>query len=97
MSSSLDETGTHFRRTLWRTGYNPEEVDAFIAEVEIALFSPEPRVSARDVAEEQFTEVRRKPGYDIQDVDRYLEQAEQLLSEAEDRLDPHPFRRDLTA
>lgn len=96
MSNSL-ETGTQFRRTLWRTGYSTEEVDAFIAEVEIALFSPEPRVSASDVAREQFTEVRRKPGYDIQDVDRYLEQVEQALSEAENRLDPHPFRRDLTA
>ena len=89
------ETATHFRRTLWRTGYSLEEVDSFIAEVEIALFSPEPRVSASDVAWQRFTEVRRWPGYDIQDVDRYLDEAECRLSEAEHRLDPHPFRRDL--
>jgi DivIVA domain-containing protein len=81
MSDSL-QTGAQFRRTLWRTGYNAEEVDAFIAEVEIALFSPEPRVSASDVAGERFTEVRRKPGYDIQDVDRFLAEAERLLSRA---------------
>ena len=96
MSNSLD-TGTHFRRTLWRTGYDTAEVDAFTAELEIALFSPEPRVSASDVATQQFSEVRRWPGYDIADVDRFLEEAEQLLSEAEHRLDPHPFRRDLSA
>ena len=95
MSNSL-ETGS-FRRTLWRTGYSAEEVDAFIAEVEIALFSPDPRVNASDVAWQSFTEVRRKPGYDIQDVDRFLEEAENLLSEAEHSHDPHPFRRDLTA
>jgi DivIVA domain-containing protein len=96
MTNSL-ETGTHFRRTLWRTGYNVEEVDAFTAEVEIALFSPEPRVNASDVATQEFSEVRRWPGYDIQDVDKYLVEAEQRLSEAEHRLDPHPFRRDLSA
>ena len=96
MSDTL-EISTRLRRTLWRTGYSVEEVDTFIAEVEIALFSPDPRVSASDVAKQQFTEVRRWPGYDIQDVDRFLLEAEQLLSEAEDRLDPHPFRRDLSA
>jgi len=96
MSDTL-EISTRLRRTLWRTGYSAEEVDAFIAEVEIALFSPDPRVSASDVARQRFTEVRRWPGYDIQDVDRYLVEAEQRLSEAEHRLDPHPFRRDLSA
>lgn len=96
MSNRL-EVGTQFRRTLWRTGYSVEEVDAFIAEVEIALFSPDPRVNASDVARRRFSEVRRKPGYDIEEVDRYLEEAEQLLSDAEHPVDPHPFRRDLTA
>ncbi len=96
MSNSL-ETGTNFRRTLWRTGYDVQEVDAFTAEVEVALFSPEPRMSASDVATQQFTEVRRWPGYDTGDVDKYLEEVENLLSKAEHRLDPHPFRRDLRA
>jgi DivIVA domain-containing protein len=88
------EMDTRFRRTRLRAGYSTEEVDAFIAELEIALFSPEPRVSACDVARQRFTEVRRF-GYDMQDVDTCLEKAEHLLSEAEDRRDPHPFRSDL--
>src|SRR5262249_26837759 len=96
MSNSL-EIGSQFRRTLWRTGYSAEEVDAFIAEVEIALFSPEPRVNASGVAWQRRPQVRRKPGDDVQDVDRFLEEAEQRLSEAEHSHDPHPFRRDLTA
>ena len=93
MSNGL-EMDTRFRKTRLRAGYSTEEVDAFIAELEIALFSPEPRVSASDVARQRFTEVRRF-GYDMQDVDTCLEKAEHLLSEAEDRRDPHPFRRDL--
>lgn len=96
MSASLDRS-TDFRRTRWRAGYSIAEVDAFIAEVEIALFSPEPRVGASDVAWHRFTEVRRGPGYDMEDVDTYLAEVEHLLSEAETRLDPHPFRRDLPA
>lgn len=96
MSSSL-EMSTDFRRTRWRPGYSALEVDAFIAEVEIALFSPEPRVSASDVARQRFTEVQRGPGYDMGDVDWYLTKVERVLSEAEHPSEPHPFRRDLPA
>jgi DivIVA domain-containing protein len=91
------ETSTQFRRTRWRTGYSAREVDAFTAEVEIALFSPEPRVRSSDVAWQQFTEVRRKAGYDTEDVDRYLEEVQRRLSEAEHRREPDPFTQDVTA
>jgi DivIVA domain-containing protein len=96
MNASPDRS-VDFRRTLWRTGYSTKEVDAFVAEVEIAMFSPEPRMRASDLARRGFTQVRRRAGYDMEDVDRYVKQARHLLSEAEHRRDPLPFGRDLPA
>jgi DivIVA domain-containing protein len=95
--NAMPDSSVGFRRTRWRTGYSAKEVDAFVAEVEIAMFSPEPRMSASDLAWRRFTQVRHRAGYDMDDVDRYLKQAKHLLSEAERRQEPHPFGRDLSA
>jgi DivIVA domain-containing protein len=49
--------------------------------VEDALRSPNPRVSAADVAGHRFTPVRLMTGYDPDDVDHYLDEAQQRLRE----------------
>jgi DivIVA domain-containing protein len=76
---------TKFRQTRWRSGYSPQEVDDFVAKVENALRSPAPQLSATDVAQSRFTPVQLKPGYHMDDVDHYLEKAQQKLSEQDPR------------
>jgi DivIVA domain-containing protein len=73
----------HFRATKWRAGYAADEVERFIDSVEDALRSPTPLLSARDVAWHRFTPVLMKPGYDMDDVDRYLAEAEHRLGARE--------------
>jgi DivIVA domain-containing protein len=73
-------SATDFRQTRWRQGYNPTEVDAFVARVESALTSPTPSVRAEDIAQSRFTEVWLRNGYDVADVDAYLEKAQERLS-----------------
>jgi DivIVA domain-containing protein len=72
-----------FRQTHWRTGYDPTEVDAFVQTVEDALCSPAPDLKAFDVLWQDFTTVRLKPGYHRDDVDGYLERANQVLKQRE--------------
>jgi DivIVA domain-containing protein len=71
------------RQTKWRAGYAADEVERFIESVEDALRSPTPLLSARDVAWHRFTPVLMKPGYDMDDVDRYLAEAEHRLGKRE--------------
>lgn len=78
--STRPETGTRFRQTRWTIGYSPDEVDTFVSAVEASLQSPTPHVSASDVACSRFTLVQLKPGYDINEVDHYLDEAQQQLS-----------------
>ena len=82
---TLITTGTRFRHTRIRTGYAPDEVDAFVETVEDALRSPTPLLGAGDVASCQFTPVVLKTGYHMGDVDDYLSEAEHLLSAREGR------------
>lgn len=65
-----------------------EEVDNFVALVEDALASVVPRIRSTDVAACRFTPVQFKWGYDMHQVDEYLEQARRLLREREEQLPP---------
>jgi DivIVA domain-containing protein len=85
-----------FRQTRWRAGYDPTEVNAFVQTVEDALQSPTPQLDAFDVYWREFTTVRLRPGYHMDDVDSYLERAEQALGHRERRghgpPKPQPYR-----
>ena len=72
-----------FRQTRWRSGYDPTEVDAFVETVEDALRSPASGLNAFDVLWQDFTTVRLKPGYHMDDVDGYLQRAKQVLKQRE--------------
>jgi DivIVA domain-containing protein len=78
-------TCARFRRTRWRAGYSPDEVDAFVARVEEALESPEPRIGAPEVNMHRFTPVRLMAGYDPDDVDSYLDGAAEELNKRQHR------------
>jgi DivIVA domain-containing protein len=74
---------TRFRQTRFRAGYDPEEVDAFVEVVADSLRSPMPQLDASDVAWQRFSSVVLKRGYDRDDVDDYLSEAEHLLGQRE--------------
>jgi DivIVA domain-containing protein len=65
-----------------------EEVDAFVLMVEEALVSAAPRIRSTDVAECRFTPVQFKPGYDMAEVDAYLDRARRRLRDREHDLPP---------
>jgi len=65
-----------------------EEVDAFVLMVEEALASAVPRIRSTDVAACRFTPVQFKPGYDMGEVDAYLDRARRRLSDREHDLPP---------
>ena len=74
---------TDFRHTRFRTGYAIDEVDRFVEVVENALRSASPRLTAAEVAGQQFSQVRFKPGSRREDVDNYLGQADRWLHQGE--------------
>ncbi|WP_433468034.1 DivIVA domain-containing protein [Spirillospora sp. CA-128828] len=55
-----------------RSGYDVRDVDAFLDRVIAGLRGAAPPVTARDVRESAFRVVRFGPGYDEQEVDRFL-------------------------
>ncbi|NVI90887.1 DivIVA domain-containing protein [Actinomadura sp. BRA 177] len=57
-----------------RTGYDVRDVDAFLDRVVAGLRGTAPPVTARDVRESAFRVVLLGPGYDEQEVDRFLVQ-----------------------
>lgn len=57
-----------------RSGYDVRDVDAFLDRVVAGLRGVAPPVTARDVRECVFRVVRLGPGYDEQEVDRFLAQ-----------------------
>ena len=77
---------SRFRRTRFRAGYSPEEVDAFVAKVEEALHATTPRITGADIREHRFTPVRLMSGYDPDDVDDYLAEAYRELDRRRDNL-----------
>ncbi|QXJ24899.1 DivIVA domain-containing protein [Actinomadura graeca] len=58
----------------FRSGYDVRDVDAFLDRVVAGLRGSAPPVTARDVRESAFRVVRLGPGYDEQEVDRFLVQ-----------------------
>ncbi len=75
--------GVRFRQTRWPGGYSVEEVDHFVGLVEAALSSGVPGIRSTDIVARRFTPVQLKPGYDMGEVDDYLEQARLRLRERE--------------
>ncbi len=77
-------TDVTFTRTWLRSGYNSDEVDAFMKEAEAALREKLEGAAARltpaDVRSVRFTETRLRPGYDRQEVDAFLGELEGDLS-----------------
>ncbi|WP_165975882.1 DivIVA domain-containing protein [Actinomadura rubrisoli] len=57
-----------------RSGYDVRDVDAFLDRVVSGLRGVAPPVTARDVRESVFRVVRLGPGYEEQEVDRFLVQ-----------------------
>ncbi|WP_344771224.1 DivIVA domain-containing protein [Aeromicrobium panaciterrae] len=64
-----------FSKVRLREGYDIDEVDAFLAEVERNLLGPLPHAElARRIAHARFTPVRlRQQGYDMGAVDEHLD------------------------
>ncbi|TDC61965.1 DivIVA domain-containing protein [Actinomadura sp. GC306] len=62
-----------------RSGYDVRDVDAFLDRVIAGLRGSAPPVTARDVRESAFRVVRFGPGYDEQEVDRFLLQLASAL------------------
>ena len=63
---------TRFSGAGLRSGYDVRDVDAFLDRVVAGLRGTAPPVTARDVRESGFRVVRLGPGYDEQEVDRFL-------------------------
>jgi DivIVA domain-containing protein len=83
---SAPDKGVRFRQTRWPAGYSMGEVDHFVTVVEDALAFGVPPISSTDIATRRFTPVQLKPGYDMDEVDQYLEEARRSLRDREDRL-----------
>ncbi|WP_396445917.1 DivIVA domain-containing protein [Actinomadura sp.] len=62
-----------------RAGYDVRDVDAFLDRVIAGLRGTAPPVTARDVRETVFRVVRLLPGYEEQEVDRFLVQLASAL------------------
>ncbi|MBB5836435.1 DivIVA domain-containing protein [Kribbella italica] len=72
-----------FRRVKWQQAYDVAEVDAFVARLEATVdgrAGGEP-VTADEIREVQFRSSGLfREGYDVQEVDLFLDHAERLLS-----------------
>jgi DivIVA domain-containing protein len=70
-----------FSTTRLRPGYDPGEVDAFLAAVrETLLGIREPSLTTDDIRNKQFSTTRLRPGYDQEEVDAFLDAAELRLA-----------------
>ena len=66
--------GLAFSTVRWIEGYDIDEVNAFIMEVEPLVLRDAPdRDLAQRVTRVRFTPVRIRRGYDIAEVDHYLD------------------------
>ena len=81
MSQYFAEDTRVLRPTRFGIGYAADEVEPFVETVEAALRSPTPWLTVSDVVTKRFTPVLLSPGYRMDDVDRYLDEAAYLLSE----------------
>lgn len=74
-----DVAQKRFRPTKWREGYDTDEVDAFLDEVQATLTAAEegrsgPGVTPEAVVATRFTPTRFRSGYDQDDVDDFLDE-----------------------
>lgn len=78
-------SGPPFTKVRMREGYDMDDVDTFLAEVEHELLGPLPNPGlARRITGARFTPVRVREGYDMGEVDQYLDELERraLVSSA---------------
>ena len=70
----MDIENLSFAPTVFRTGYDQQEVDTFLDHVAVSLALPlaERTFRAADVAGTSFTMTRFRAGYDIEEVDTAL-------------------------
>lgn len=79
LDSTLDQSAhVAFTRVWLREGYTRGQVDAFIDEAVRALTRPTPSMRPEDVRAVRFTPVRMR-GYDMREVDAYLDDLEHHL------------------
>ena len=69
-----------FTRTRWSEGYDPGEVDALVARIRATLEDGSGRLTAADVEAARITPTR--PGYDMDEVDDYLDAQKVALAAA---------------
>ena len=60
-------------------GYRRVEVDEFVAELRRALRHRPPTMAPYEVSDVRFPVTRREPSYDMEPVDRFLDEAQLLL------------------
>lgn len=79
----MDPSSTEFRLARHGTeGYDPVEVDAFVARVLQALRHDPPTMAPWEVRDQVFTISRVHRGYDEHEVDDFLDRAEAELRAA---------------
>jgi DivIVA domain-containing protein len=75
-----DSTRFEISRRLWE-GYATAEVDAFRKELrDTFLGVRQPALTLDEAHDKQFTLTRLRPGYKVEQVDAFLDQAEQRLA-----------------
>jgi DivIVA domain-containing protein len=75
-----DSTGFETSRRVWE-GYATAEVNAFRKELRDTFLGVRPRPLTWDEAhDKQFTPTRLRPGYKVEQVDAFLDKAEQRLA-----------------
>ena len=63
-------------------GYDKDEVDQFVLEVQSALMHRPPTMAPWEIRDKVFRTQRRHRGYDERDVDEFLDEAERALRAA---------------
>lgn len=93
MDSSRAGAGRTFDTVRAVVGYDIDEVDRFLAEVETALRHDPPLITAEQVQRIRFSPVRLRTGYAMGQVDAYLDRLEASLRHrhaGETTTDPAP-------
>ena len=74
-------TRAAFTSVQFREGYTKGEVEAFVGRATEALASPVPTLRPEEVRAIRFSTVRLQQGYEMREVDTYLDDLEQHLAE----------------
>ena len=76
-----------FSRVRWREGYQVGDVDDFLLEIRPLLDGrlPDPALADR-IVNARFRPVRLRAGYDMMQVDAYLDQLHALASQGHSRI-----------